>query len=273
MISLYFINNNFFAWDNYVIFISLVGILKESINNTSDFINKYIHFKGLKRGAQDFLNIKETNYTNSIKMFNKIVLRDIKYSYNYKNILNNINITIYRGEKILIKGNSGVGKSTLVKILCGNLDDYTGKIYIDNKEIKNSYLKNITIYVGQKEDLFMGSIEENITLNKKGDINNIINICMLKDFVNNKPGREKYTILEGSSNISYGEKSRIILARALYKKPKILILDETLSGLPSYLENKILNNLLHIKDLTLIYITHREKDKYFKKIIDLTKGG
>ena len=62
---------------------------------------------------------------------------------------------------------------------------------------------------------------------------------------------------------------RLILARALLRKPKILVLDESLSGISEDMENKILNNLLKIKDLTLIYITHRNKDKYFEKIINI----
>ena len=80
-------------------------------------------------------------------------------------------------------------------------------------------------------------------------------------------------ILEGATNFSGGEKARIYLARALYKKPSILIIDETLSAIGEELEDKIIRKLLDNKDLTLIYITHRNKEKLFKNQIIFRKDG
>lgn len=270
IISFLYINNNMLSLSDYIVIITVLNIFNNNINSMSEFINNYMHFKGLKEGVRGFLNIEEINYIKEVKTFKTISLKDIKYTYDYNNyILNNITLNINKGDKILIKGNSGVGKSTLVKILCGNLDDYEGKIFLNNNLINNNILKNITIYIGQNENLFMGSIKENITLNKPGDLDKAINICELNEFINKKDNKLEYMILEGSTNISFGERSRIILARALYKNPKILIIDETLSGVSSKQEDRILSNLLKINDLTLIYITHRDKDKYFKKIINL----
>ena len=269
ILGLFYIKNNLIKWDDLIIFLSISSIFNSSCEDITNTINDYMHFKGLKRHIEDFLSIDKQNYRGDIKDFKTIDIKGLYYSYNnYNCVLNNINIKIYKKDKILIKGKSGCGKSTLVKILSGNINDYKGNILIDGREEHNN-LKNLAIYVGQNEGLFMGSIYENITLNKNIDISKIIDICMLNDVINKRVDKLNSIILENSSNISYGEKSRIILARALCKKPQILILDETLSGVSESLENKILTNLLSIEDLTLIYITHRNKDKYFKKTIKL----
>ena len=101
----------------------------------------------------------------------------------------------------------------------------------------------------------------------------ISNITLLDEAINKRRDKEYTTVLEGASNLSGGERARLILARALYKKPKILIIDETLSSVNEDMEETILKNLLSIENMSLIYITHRNKEKMFKTIINFRKDG
>ena len=130
------------------------------------------------------------------------------------------------------------------------------------------------VYVGQSEKLFTGTILENITFSKQTDtdISTIEKMSGLEKMFSSGLNFDTL-LLEDGGNISCGEKARIIVARALFKKPKVLIIDETLSNVERSLEEEILDNLLANNELTLIYITHREGKNKFKKIINFRKDG
>ena len=123
--------------------------------------------------------------------------------------------------------------------------------------------------------MFTDTILNNIVFDKYDEkkFNNIIYLCELNDVINSKHEKENALILEGGINYSKGEKARLILARSLYKNPKILIIDELLSSIPESAEDRIIKRILDNPDITLIYITHRDKKGYFKKVIELRKDG
>jgi ABC-type bacteriocin/lantibiotic exporter with double-glycine peptidase domain len=222
------------------------------------------------------MNLPKDN--NNIKKLNfkYIKIKNLNYTYNYYNkVLSNINLTINKGDKLLLIGNSGSGKSTLVKCISNILDDYEGKIQINDlnlKNINNKTVKDNIVYISQNEKLFVDTIKNNIDIERtNNNISKIYKLCMLDKFIEEKPLKDDTLILEDETNISKGEKARIILARALIKKPKVLIIDETLSSISINYEDQIIKNLLAIKDLTLIYITHRNKNYLFKKVINLER--
>lgn len=265
-----YLNYKLFLIEDLIIYMGIIGIINNYLDNLINIIPSYINSKAVFRATNEFFLINSTNtHKLEIKSFKSLKIRNLSYTYDYfKYIINNLNYTICFGDKILIQGSSGKGKSTLAKCISGLIDDYTGNIYIDDNDIRKCNA-NI-IYVGQNETLFNTTIKENITLgNGENDLNKIIDICYLNHLIHSKKNNIDSMILEGASNISQGEKARIILARALYKNPDILILDETLSNLNKELEIKILHNLLNDKKITLIYISHRNNEKYFKKKISL----
>ena len=157
--------------------------------------------------------------------------------------------------------------------------NYDGSIKInDTYEIKNidvDSLRKKVIYVGQDEKLFSGTIRENITGNDNSDVSleQVLELTSLKETLTRRTRGIDTMILEGATNLSGGEKARIFLARALYKNPEILVIDETLSSVSEQMEEDIITKLISIKNLTVIYITHRQKEKFFDTIIDFRKGG
>ena len=258
---------------------SIFSLCFSSYNNLMTSISSFFHVLASHREINEFLDIEEENNSVIIKNnFHLITLNNVNYSYdNYKMILKNLNLNIHFGDKILVTGSSGSGKSTFVKLLCGNLDSYDGSIKFDDIELFDLSVRTVRdmiVYVGQSEKLFTGTILENITFSKQTDtdISTIEKMSGLEKMFSSGLNFDTL-LLEDGGNISCGEKARIIVARALFKKPKVLIIDETLSNVERSLEEEILDNLLANNELTLIYITHREWNNKFKKIINFRKDG
>ena len=158
------------------------------------------------------------------------------------------------------------------------LDGYDGSITIGGINIKDlsiNTIRNSINYINQEEHIITASIKDNILLNRSVDNNlykQVLDICRIEDIVKKKPLRYETTISDYANNISGGEKQRIILARALLKDSKILILDEALSEVDSSLERVIIRDIRkYYKQKTIIYITHKNNIKGYTESISL--GG
>ncbi len=182
-----------------------------------------------------------------------------------KLVLENINMTIGTGEKIALVGESGSGKTTLSKLLMNFYPWEKGEIFIGDYNIKDinlESLRNRIAYISQDIFLFSGTIRENLELgNEDATLEDIIEACKLSkadEFINKLPLRYETMLEENGANLSGGQKQRLAIARALLKKPDILIMDEATSNLDSITEKvieKTINNLS--KDITTIIIAHR----------------
>jgi ABC-type multidrug transport system fused ATPase/permease subunit len=181
------------------------------------------------------------------------------------NVLNDINLTIKKGEKIAIVGATGSGKSTIIKLILRLYDLENGEIKINNKNIKNyklSDLRSSISLVNQDIFLFADSIFKNITLfnekiSKKEVEKAAKNIGVL-EFINKLPGGLNYNVKERGVMLSEGQRQIISFLRAYVSKPNILILDEATSSIDSKTEELIqfATNKL-IQDKTSIIIAHR----------------
>jgi len=191
-------------------------------------------------------------------------------SFSYNNnieILKNINLDIKKNETIGIKGHSGAGKSTLLNIICGLLTPSSGQILLDNNDISKvyrSYQRKIG-YVPQKIYLVDDSIIKNIIFGQsKKEFNynlfdNVIKKSNLKEFIDNLKNKEETIIGERGSKLSGGQQQRIGIARALYKKPEIIIFDEATNALDVNSENEILKTINALKkDNTIIIVSHKD---------------
>ncbi|MBQ8349426.1 MAG: peptidase domain-containing ABC transporter [Ruminococcus sp.] len=182
-----------------------------------------------------------------------------------KLVLENISMTIGAGEKIALVGESGSGKTTLSKLLMNFYPWEKGEIFIGDynlKDINLESLRNRIAYISQDIFLFSGTIRENLELgNEDATLEDIIEACKLSkadEFINKLPLRYETMLEENGANLSGGQKQRLAIARALLKKPDILIMDEATSNLDSITEKaieKTINNLS--KDITTIIIAHR----------------
>ncbi len=190
-----------------------------------------------------------------------IEFKNLNFTFNGKdNVLSNVNLTIKKGEKLMVIGKSGTGKSTLFKLLMGYYK--TNNIKINNVNLidyKKEVLNKNILYISQQEVLFNDTLYNNLILdnNNYKSLNEITNICNIESIMDTNL---KYNTLieENGSNLSGGERQRIVLARTLLKHFNILIIDEGLSEIDIDTERKILKNMFRkYKDKTIIVISHR----------------
>ncbi|MBU8589141.1 peptidase domain-containing ABC transporter [Priestia megaterium] len=216
---------------------------------------------------QDVVESKSENLDlEEIKDFKgHIEFKDVSFKYDYfgKNVLSSINLTIKPGEKIAIVGTSGSGKSSLAKLLLGLNLPTAGTLTYDGQDIKNLNIQSVRKKIGavlQETRLFHGSVLENIELlSEEKSLNNVIEIAKIADIhedILKQPMGYHTMISEGGNNFSGGQRQRLLLARALIKKPKLLILDEATSALDNLSEARIQENLEKL-NCTQIIVAHR----------------
>ena len=212
-----------------------------------------------------------------------INFRNVSFSYGSRTtVFNNLSLNIKKGEITAIIGESGCGKSTIASLLQNIYPIQEGNIKIGNFEINsinNDSLRNLVSIVPQKIELFATSIIENIAVGDfHPNIKKIIEICIslgLHDFIQTLPNNYQTLIRENSVNFSGGQQQKIAIARAIYKNPEILILDESTSALDIESEQYIINVIKKLNNdkKTIIIIAHRLSTiKNADKIIVLDKG-
>ena len=214
-------------------------------------------------------------YESKLKKFilkKEIQLKNVSFKYgDSKIILDDVSFTINKGDKIGILGSTGSGKTTLLDVMMGLLPPTSGKLLIDGKDLYDS--KNIQnvlkwwhsiSFVPQNIFLSDKSIAENIAfgIEKKNiDIkllNEVSKISQLKVFIDKSLDGFHTLVGERGLRISGGQKQRLGIARALYKKNKVLILDEATSALDFKTENLLIESINNLdKDITIIMVTHR----------------
>lgn len=199
-----------------------------------------------------------------------------------KNILlKDIDLNVAKSEKIGIIGPSGSGKSTFLEIFSGLIETKNKSIFVDGNSVKENIRgwQKIIGYVPQKTFIIEDTLRNNILFgfdsNKVNDkdFNEILSKSNLNQLVSKMSDGLDTIIREDGSNFSGGEVQRIGLARALLRKPEILILDEATSALDLKNEEEIIKDLLKIEDLTIISVTHRLSAlKGFAKVYNLQSG-
>jgi len=270
---LYVIINNSYSLSNGLVIYILLNFY---ITNAKYIVNTYptiLIFKSYINKSNEFLSFQD-NKKSPLKSFNKIIINNLYYKSINKVILNNINFSIFNKEKIFISGPSGIGKSTFVKILNNEINNYKGNVLVDGKDIKTFDLSNFVTYVSQEEKLFNDTIYNNITLGEeisKEELDNVIKLTRL-DKINIIKNVGLDASIINDNSLSGGERNRIILARSLIHSKKILILDEVLKELDKGMEIEIIKDILeYYKDKTIIYISHKDVEFLFDKVLTFRK--
>ncbi len=201
--------------------------------------------------------------------FSEIVLENVSFKYvnSPNDVLHNINLKIGCGEKIVVMGGSGEGKSTLVKLATGIYQPSGGTVTVSNipiHEIKPSFLYKKIGFVMQDAALFNMSIKQYFLLvNPKASDRDIIHACeqaFIYDFIEGLPNRLDTVIGEGGVKVSGGQRQRLILAGQFLREVDILVFDEATNHLDSQVEDLIYEALdSYGKNKSIIYITHRDK--------------
>lgn len=288
-----------YAWNNCQLSVGSVVALITLIDNAYTpiaILNViYIQYK-LDKAAwvrfEGLLDLKEDRQLQEGELFdafsNEIRVENVSFSYSYENIaennkkiLNNVSLTIQKGQKVAFVGESGSGKSTLAKILIGLLKYESGEILIDDKPLKRFSLESLyekVSYFSQDTPVFDGTIRENLVFEKEvleDELHTSLeNIQLLPLLAALDCGLDT-RIGEKGACLSGGEKQRLALARLWFDHAEIVVLDEATSALDNVTEHIVMKNVLaQVKDAAVIAIAHRLTSiRDFDKIYVFREGS
>ncbi|CAM0791908.1 ABC-type bacteriocin/lantibiotic exporters, contain an N-terminal double-glycine peptidase domain [Acinetobacter baumannii] len=275
-----------------------VGILMAFIAYKNQFgdrvtslIDKYVEVRMLSLHGERLADIvltdqeKTDNYLfvpeSSELQKTEIDVKSLRFRYSEEEswIIHGINFNIPEGQSVAIVGSTGCGKTTLMNLLLGNLNPEHGEIKIGGQSIKSlgsNRLRNFIAYVAQDDVLFAGSILENISFFDDSVQQDWVEQCAkmasVHDEIMAMPMGYQTLVGDMGNILSGGQKQRILLARALYRKPKILFLDEATSHL-DIIKEKEINDMIKSLNITRIIIAHRpETISSVDRIIALNNG-
>ena len=251
--------------------VQLVTQIQAPIISLSRCVQNVFHMFGSAERIIELENIEKDVIVDEIDSnqlydnLDSIVVENVDFTYKNKKIFSQINLTVTKGENIVIYGESGIGKSTLLKLILGIIKNDTGHIYFKlkdgSKQPINVDTRNMFSYVPQGKLILSGSIRENITFVNPtisdDDLDKALEISCCKSFIDQLEHEKKKKIGERGKGLSEGQLQRIAIARAIASKAPILILDEITSSLDSKTEEAVIQNIKNMKDITCIIVTHR----------------
>lgn len=243
------------------------------LQRSASFIDKSISFRMLGMHLERLADIALTEADVSFakpgqarqELEGRIELRKIRFRYNPAEplILNDVDLVVEPGEHVAITGASGGGKSTLIKVLLGLLEPEDGEVLLDGVPIGRYGYRNFREQIGvvlQEDSLFAGSLAENVALfDDRPDMARIVEVtrmAALHDDVVAMPMGYETLVGDMGSSLSGGQKQRLLLARALYRKPRMLVMDEGTSALDAARETEVNASIARL-GITRIIIAHR----------------
>jgi len=230
------------------------------------------------------VNIKEGSVSEGNKQ-GTVEFKNVSFRYPHasEDELSNISFKIEKGQTLAIIGATGSGKTTLISLIPRFYDATEGEVLVDGVNVKNykfDTLYDKLGYVTQKAVLFAGSIRENVFFGESGapetdeELSNAIALSQAEEFVNKLPDGTEHMISQMGRNVSGGQKQRLSIARALSRKPEILVFDDSFSALDYKTDAKLREGLNEkLKDTTKIIVAQRISTiRHADKIIVLDRG-
>lgn len=254
----YGILENFLTYGTFVAVLQLVSQIQMPFSNISSYLPKYYATSASAERLQEaegYSDDQSEPLTDEqiFSIYNNldcIEFKNVSFSYEKTKVLENFNLNIQKGDFVALKGVSGSGKSTFLKLLMNVYEPESGQISFTNR--------NLFAYVPQGNFLMSGTIRDIVSFGKnKSDqeIWNALKLACADDFVESLDQE----LGEGGSGLSEGQIQRIAIARALATNRPILLLDECTSSLDEDTESKLLENIRELKEHTVIIVTHRKK--------------
>ncbi len=268
-----------------IVFQTFTNYFLSSVFRIQNVLEEYSTYKVSKDRIEELFLIGEENFNHnyfylSYDLKGNIEFNNLNYKVGNKYLFKDLNLVIKENEKILLGGESGTGKSTLVKILMRYINVDFGMVKIKDIDINHYHLENIRkniTYVSSNEYLFNDTIKNNISLYKDyqdEEIDNVCKICYVDDIIKGKDTGLNTMIEENGFNLSNGERQRIILARSILKESSIYIFDEALGQIDINKEKKILESIFkYLNNKIVIVISHRfNNKKLFDRVLKLEEG-
>ena len=268
-------------------FYSVVGYFTGPVTSVIGF-NRTLQDAGIAADRLfEIFDLEIEDEANKIElkpeMVDDIHFENVKFRYGTRvEVFDSLNLTIKKGEITAVAGESGSGKTTLVSLLQNLYALQSGHIHIgryDLRHLTNQSLRKVVSVVPQRIDLFSGNVADNIAVGEfTPDMNRVIEVCDklgMTKFIEQLPHGFNTYLGENGATLSGGQQQRIAIARALYRNPEILILDEATSSLDSLAETFVQNtiSLLREENKTVIVIAHRLSTiNMADRIIVLDKG-
>lgn len=210
-------------------------------------------------------NSRDFDRNKIYRSLKSITFENISFKYDRDIILDNTSLSINKGDFIAIMGISGIGKSTLLKLLLGVFNVQSGKIYIDCSEERipvDKHTRELFTYVPQGNMLISGTIRDNLTFVNddvtEQEIEEAIRISCAKQFIDELPMGIETVIGEKGLGLSEGQVQRLAIARSILSKAPILLLDEATSALDEETEKQFLTNLREMSNVTCIIVSHKK---------------
>ncbi len=255
-----------------LIFFGYFSHIQESIMELSDTVETYVTSRYSISRLMEILNapvatIEPKDARAFPTNWQTISLRNVSFSYGGQPVLRSVSFDIHRGERVGVVGMSGAGKSTLFKLLLKENEGYEGEILVDDVPLrdikKDSFYKQATVVL-QETEVFNFSLRENITIANPTEAKNpralkkAMDVAHVTPFLSRLPDGVESLIGEKGVKLSGGERQRVGIARAVFKEPTILFLDEATSHLDLESEEKIRDSL-HVvfQQVTAVVIAHR----------------
>ncbi len=267
----YFVIENTITPGELLLFYALIGYLTTPVSELID-MNKTVQNALIAADRLfEIMDLERESSENKIELQKELIgdisFEDVSFSYRTRvDVFENFNLKIRKGELTAIIGESGSGKTTLAALLQKLYPLKSGKILIGDTNIdyfENQSLRKMVSSVPQQLNLFAGDVIENIALGEfSPDLQRIVEICSMLGmlpFIEKMPDGFNTNIGENGAALSGGQKQRLAIARALYRNPEILILDEATSSLDSESEQFVQQTILQLREQgkTIIIIAHR----------------
>lgn len=251
--------------------LQLVNNVQVPFASLSNVMPKYYSMLASAERIMEIEQIENEPKTNQIdreKIYGElkgIAIENAVFTYDRDKILNGGSVYINKGEFVAISGPSGVGKSTLIKLLLGVYELDNGNVYFDLENSKlgiDNSTRPMFSYVPQGNMLFSGSLRDNITFINgnatQSEIDSALFISQVSEFISDLPQGLDTIVGENGVGLSEGQIQRIAIARAILTNAPIILLDEATSALDEATEKAVLNNLKALKDTTIIIVSHKK---------------